>query len=170
MNRDKIFDLWLVRVLLYGVPFGVFMGVFTTDRGHVASGWVSSIVAGVLFGLVMGSAHRRQQLAREQRTAGLTTQNRTLAVRASRCGPIPGDPATRAAAAALTRDLLEQITSQRGKNLAVFGAFILLALVQALTSSPWFWLGVLVFAAAVVVQLREPRKLHRRLAQLHNAA
>lgn len=90
-------------------------------------------------------------------------------MRASRRGPIPDDPATRAAAAALTRYQLEQSTGQRNKNLAIFGAFGLLELVQAVTSSPWWWLAVLMFAALIVAQLQQPLTLRRRLALLNTA-
>ena len=173
MNWGGIRSTWWFRALLYGVPFGVAAALLAVHRGHPSGieNWlINGVFSGVLFGLLMGWATRRQQAAREQRTAaftaGLTAQDRTLAVRASRRGPIPDDPATRAAAAALTEDQLERTTSQRNWNLAGLGVFVVLELVQALTSSPWFWLAVLLFAAAIVVQLRAPRTLRRRLAQL----
>lgn len=152
--------------MLYGVPFGFLMGLSAAHQGLI-----TGIFTGAAFGLAMNWLTQRQQAAREQRTAaftaGLPLQDRTLALRASRRGPIPDDPATRAAAAALTRYQLERTTSQRTKNLVGLGAFALLELAQALTSSPWFWLGVLLFAALIVAQLREPQTLHRRLAQLN---
>jgi len=78
----------------------------------------------------MGRGTRRQQVAREQRTAaftaGLTAERRTLAVRASRRGPVPDDPAIRAAAVGVTEDRLEQSISQRSKNLAIFAVIGLL--------------------------------------------
>lgn len=121
----------------------------------------------------MSRVIRRQQVAREQRTAactgGLTPERRALAVRASRRGPVPDDAATRAAAAALTRYQLEQTTTQRNKNVAIFGAVGVLELVLALTSSPWWWLAVLMFVALIVAQSREPRTLRRRLALLNPA-
>lgn len=90
-------------------------------------------------------------------------------MRASRRGPVPDDPATRAAAAGLARDQLEQSISQRSKNLTIFGVIGLLELVMALTSSRWYWLAVLVFAAVSVAQLRQPQNLRRRLARLSPA-
>lgn len=159
--------------MLYGVPFGVLMGLFAAYRRHgsnVVAGLIVGIISGVLFGVLMTAVTRRQQAARDQRTAaftaGLTAQSRKSAMRASRRGPVPGDPATRAAAAALTRDRLEQSISQRRRSLTGFSVLALLQLVQALTSSPWFWLGVLLFATSIVAQLREPRKLRRRLSRL----
>lgn len=173
MNRGGNRSKWLSRALLYGAPFGVVMGLFAAHRAHgsgLTDGLINGAISGVLFGVFMRVVTRRQQVAQEQRTAaftaGLSLQDRTLAVRASRRGPIPDDPATRAAAAALTRDQLERTTSQRNRNLALFGAIGLLEVAQALTSSPWFWLGVLVFAGVIVAQLREPQKLRRRVAQL----
>ena len=91
-------------------------------------------------------------------------------MRASRRGPVPDDPATRAAAAGFTRDQLEQLMSQRSKNLTVIGVLGLLELVLAVTSSPWWWLLVLVWAWLFVAQLRQPQNLRRRLAQLNAAA
>ncbi len=117
----------------------------------------------------MGWGTRRQPVAREQRTAGLTAERRTLAVRASRRGPVPDDPAIRAAAAGVTEDQLEQSISQRSKNLAIFAVIGLLELVMALTSSPWYWVATLMFAALFVAQLKEPRTLRRRLALLSAA-
>lgn len=160
--------------MLYGVPFGVLMGLFAAYRrgADVVDGLVTGIVSGVLFGVWMSVVAGRQQAARARRTApftaGLTAQGRALAVRASRRGPVPGDSAVRAAAA-LARDQLEQTTSQRGRNLAGMAAFTVLELVMALTSSPWFWLAVLLFAGFFVALLRQPRALVRRLSRLDAA-
>lgn len=177
VTRDKLLKLWWFQALLFGMPFGVITGLFAAHQGHgggVADGVIIGIVGGVVFGLAMGWVARRQQASREQRTAhftaGLTVEGRALAVRASRRGPVPDDPVTRAAAAGLTRDQLEQSISQRSKNFAIFGAIGLLELVLALTLSPWSWLAVLIFAALIVVQLQQPQILRRRLAQLNTPA
>lgn len=175
VNRGKIRNTGWSRTLLYGVPFGVLMGLFAAHRhGYDAiDGLITGTFSGILFGLLMSVVTHRQQVAREQRTAavtgGLTAENRTLAMRASRRGPVPADPAIRAAAAGLTRDQLEQSITQRSKNLAIFGVLGLLELVMALTSSPWYWLAVLMFAALLVAQLRQPQTLRRRLARLNTA-
>lgn len=176
VNRDKIGNLWWVQVLTSGVPFGVLMGLFAAHRGHgsgVADGLGTGLVVGLLFGVFMALAARRQQVARDQRTAaftgGLTPERRTVAVRASRRGPVPDDPAIRTAAAALTQDQLEQSINQRSKNLTIFGVIGVLELVMALTSSRWYWLAVLMFAAVSVAQLRQPQALRRRLALLNPA-
>jgi len=176
VNRDKIRHLWWVRALILGVVFGVVMGLFAAHRhGYdVVDGLITGIFSGVLFGLFMSRATRRQQVAREQRTAaftgGLTPERRTVAVRASRRGPVPDDPAIRAAAAGLARDQLGQSISHRSKNLTIFGVIGLLELVMALTSSSWYWLAVLMFAALIVAQLRQPQALRRRLALLNPTA
>lgn len=176
VDRDKIFNLWWVRVLTSGVPFGVLMGLFAAHRhgSDVVDGLITGTVSGVLFGWFMSWATRRQEVAREQRTAAFTgrliLEHRALAVRASRRGPVPDDPAIRAAAAALTRDQLGQSISQRSKNIAIFGVIGLLELVLALTSSRWYWLAVLMFAALIVAQLRQPQALRRRLALLNPTA
>jgi len=176
VDRDKIFNLWWVRVLTSGVPFGVVMGLFAAHRhgSDAADGLINGAVSGVLFGVFMAWATRRQQVAREQRTAvftgGLTPERRAMAVRASRRGPVPDDAAIRTAAVGLARDQLEQSISQRSKNLTIFGVIGLLELVMALTSSRWYWLAVLMFAAVSVAQLRQPQALRRRLALLNPAA
>lgn len=177
VNRDKIRDLWWVQALLFGVVFDVVIGVFAAHRHHgsgVAAGLVTGVIGGVLFGLAMGWVTRRQLVARDRRTAaataGLTAERRTQAVRASRRGPIPDDPAIRAAAAGLTRDDLEQSLSYRSKNLTIFSIIAVLELVLALTSSRWYWLAALVFAALIVAQLRQPQALRRRLTLLNPTA
>lgn len=176
VNREKLLRSWWFQAVLFGVPFGVLMGLLGPYRRHgsgLAAGLITGVIAGVLFGLAMGWFTRRQRLAWERRTAaftaGLTAEGRTLAMRAARRGRVPADPAIRAAVAGLTRDQLEQSISQRGKNLAIFGGIGFLELVMAVTSSRWFWLAVLMFAAFFVVQLRQPRALHRRLARLDAA-
>jgi len=128
VNRDKIRDLWWVQAMLFGVVFGVVMGLFAAHQSHgsgVADGLVTGSIGGVVFGLAMGWGTRRQQVAREQRTAavtaGLTAERRTQALRVSRRGPIPDDPAIRAAAAGLARDQLGQSISHRSENLTIFG-------------------------------------------------
>lgn len=170
VNRDKIFNLWWVQAMLLGVVFGVVMGLFAAHQSRgsgVAAGLVTGSIGGVLFGLVMGWVTRRQLVARDRRTAavtaGLTAERRTQALRASRRGPVPDDPAIRAAAAGLTRDQLEQSISYRSKNIAIFGVIGLLELVVlALTSSRWYWPAVLMFAAVIVTQWRQPQALRRQ--------
>ncbi len=176
VERGKLLKLWWVQAVIFGVQFGVVTGLFAAHRGHgssVADGLITGSIGGVVFGLAMGWGTRRQQVAREQRTAaftaGLTAERRMLAVRASRRGPVPDDPAIRAAAAGLTEDRLEQSISQRSKNLAIFGVIGLLELASALTSSPWYWVAALIFTALFVAQLRQPRTLRRRLALLSAA-
>ncbi len=177
VNRDKIRDLWWVQAMLSGVVFGVVMGLFAAEQSHgfgVAAGLVAGSIGGVLFGLVVAWVIRRQLVARDRRTAavtaGLTAERRIQALRASRRGPVPGDPAIRAAAAGLTHDDLEQSISHRSKNLTSFSIIGLLDLVLALTSSRWYWPAVLMFAAVIVAQLRQPQALRRRLALLNPAA
>ena len=154
------------------MPFGVLTGLSDAHRrgNHGVDGWITGTVSGVLFGVFMSVIAGRQQAAREQRTAvftaGLSAPDRALAVRASRRGPIPDDPAICAAAARLTRDRLEQSIRQRGRNLAGLAVFAVLELVEVVTSSRWYWLAVLMFAASFVAQLRQPGTLHRRLSQL----
>lgn len=175
VNWNKVRSLWWVRALVGGVPFGVLMGLFAAHRhgSDVVDGLITGIFSGVLFGLFMSWATRRQEVAREHRTAaftgGLTPEHRGSAVQASRRGPVPGDPAIRAAAAALARDQLGQSINQRSKNLTIFGVIGLLELVMALTSSSWYWLAALLFAALIVAQLRQPQALRRRLALLNPA-
>lgn len=111
--------------MLYGGPFGVLMGSLGAHRTHrfdAVEGLITVVFTGVLFELAMGWMTQRQRAAREQRTAaftaGLTARSRTMALRASWRGPIPEDPATRAAAAAMFRYQLERTTSQRSRSLS----------------------------------------------------
>ena len=173
VNREKLLGSWWFLAVLFGAPFGVVMGLFGAHRRHesgLAVGLTAGVIGGVFFGLAMSWITRRQRQAWERRTAaftaGLTAEGRTSAIRAARRGRVPADPAIRAAVAGLTRDQLEQSVSQRGKNLAIFGGIGLLELVMAMTSSPWFWLAVVMFAALFVAQLLQSKTLHRRLARL----
>ncbi len=171
MTRGKVLERWWGRALVYGVPFGVVMGLFDPDgRDSLLERLVTGVIAGVGFGLLMGWATQRQLVARRQRTAaftaGLTEQGLRSAERASRKGPVPNDPAVNAAAAALARFQLEEITRHRNQVLVIFGVGTLAGAVFAVTGSPWWWLCVLVFAAMIALQLLQPRMLRKRLVLL----
>lgn len=59
MDRDKLLKLWWVRALIFGVPFGVVMGLFAAHRGHgsgVADGLINGTISGALFGLAMAGS------------------------------------------------------------------------------------------------------------------
>ena len=137
MRREEFLDRWWGRGLLYGALFGVVMGLVNSSSHPVSvvERLVTGVVAGVVFGLSMGWGTQRQWTARRRRTAaftaGLTDERRRLAVRASHRGPVPDDPGTRVAAAALARDRLDELTRQRTQALVIFGLVTVMGAVSS---------------------------------------
>ena len=75
VNREKLLGSWWFLAALFGVPFGVLMGLFMAHRRHgsgLAAGLTAGVISGVLFGLAMAWVTRRQRLAWQQRTAPFT--------------------------------------------------------------------------------------------------
>ena len=156
--------------MLYGVLFGVMWGSFDFDhRDSVRERVLIGVIAGVLFGLVLGWVTRGAHDVRRQRTAaftsGFTEERRRLAERASRRGPVPDDPQTRAAAAALARYRLEGVIRLRTAGLVSLG-LVTLAWVFLAMTRPLGWLVVLALVGMFVFLVLQPRMVRDRLALL----
>ncbi|MGY2080853.1 hypothetical protein [Modestobacter sp. SYSU DS0657] len=163
---------WWAQSLLVGllstlVGFGAALLVSHDDLGRdLPQSLLSGLVLGVAAGLgTAWNAHREDARFREV-TAGLGDDESRAAHRAARRGPVPADPRVRDAAVRLLDGRLSVATGHPVPTLAcvlLVGGY---AAVQALTRTPWWWLGVLVALGAGVSWYREPARLRRRRAEL----
>ncbi|WP_432946492.1 hypothetical protein ACQPXM_08375 [Kribbella sp. CA-253562] len=157
-----------------GVMYGVLFALGTHYLGDV--GWTAALIMGGIgapfFGVAMGFVSRqlKQTIAPTAGGDELTRKQRGIALRAAQRGPIPADPAVRAAAAEYARRHLDQADKRWTRILIAFGAFFLLVgFVVGLVDDdrPWWralpaLCGVVLFAYLLI----QPRHLRRRIAAL----
>ena len=158
---------WVHRVVS-GVLFGGSTALVPGVRGD--SSWPASlaggVVAGLVFGLVMGSWSYRT--ARGTRTAigDLSPRERRTAARASWRGAAPTDPAVRDAAVRMVDHQLALYLPLRAFTLLVGALFLVGYVVAAVVSAPGWWLAAAFWAGMVALSLLAPGRLRRRRAML----
>jgi membrane associated rhomboid family serine protease len=164
---------WAVGTLsgiLYGVLFALVTHYLMDLR------WTGALVAGGIgapfFGVAMGFLSRQMKRMMAPTVGGdeLTRKQRQIAFRAAQRGPIPEDPAVRAAAAEYARRHLDQAERRWTRFVIAFGAFFLLvSCVVGLFDDdrPW-WRALLPLCGAALFSylLFQPRRLRRRIAAL----
>jgi hypothetical protein len=159
---------WWVLSLVSGALFGVAMTLFAAltqgERWPVAV--VGGVLAGVLFGAVMGPLLARQNRRLRDSIGSASAEDLRRARRAARGGPAPADPEQRALAHRLVTTQLGELRRRRRVSVAVFSVFLVLEGLMAVTYSPWFWLAAAFFAAMLALVLLLPRRLERRAAEL----
>ncbi|MFI5706561.1 hypothetical protein [Kribbella sp. NPDC051620] len=162
---------WLTGILtglLYGVLFALATRYLITH--HWTSALIAGAATGIPFGIVMTVVQRRTKALFASLPGDLTRQQRGRAVRASRRGPVPADPAVRAAALEFARRQLERYQTRWMRVLLVVLPilFVLTAVSNLLGDDRSWWRAVPQLAAAVAftVMAFEPRRLRRRIALL----
>jgi MFS family permease len=160
--------MW-VYGLVSGLLFGTAMTGFSALRDDGGS-WrlriVLGVLAGILFGVGMSVFMRRDFGASRDELVALTVEQRRAVLRAAGRGPAPSDPEIRAVALRQAQRGLDLLRRRRLSSLVVFGLALVLEASLALTSSPWWWFAVAMFAAAVAAQFILPRRLERRIGIL----
>ena len=161
LARASRWQLGVIMGLSCGLIAGLLVGVVFGD------GWSGALPAGIgtaVGGLILGTTIVHGQLQRQAEAVGvLSGPVRRSAGRASLWGPVPEDPATRAAAYALTQHALAE--QRRGRVFGVVNTLVVVAVlvVLAIQASPWWWIavalgvGLPVFGGFVL-----PRRLRRR--------
>ena len=158
---------WWVLALVTGVPFGLVMGVVgALGSRSVYGALTGAVVGGVLFGAIMSVVLRRMQRRVPASYTAAPDDLRRVATRAVRGGPVPQDPAVRAATLDLARFRLAELEGQRWWSAAVFVLGAVGTAALALTRSPWWWLGTLEFVFFLVLAVRQRRQLRRRVVEL----
>lgn len=161
---------WWALSLLHGAYFGVFMTLVLRTQGL---SWrpaaIGGAVAGLLFGAIVGPLSRRLMDRSLAAVGDLSPERRRVAGRAALRGPVPADPEVREDARRLAAHARDEVRRQRTFNTLAFGAFTVLGVYLAITSSPWFWLSVLVFVLFAVLSPVYAWHLERRIARLADA-
>jgi hypothetical protein len=164
---------WAVGTLL-GILYGVVCALGTRYLFDLR--WTGALIVGgigaPLFGVAMGFLNRqmRQLMAPTAGGDELTRKQRGMALRAAQRGPIPEDPAVRAAAAEYARRHLHQAEKRWNRIMIAFGAFFLLAsfVVGVFDDDRPWWRSLLPLCGAAVFSylLFQPRRLRRRITAL----
>jgi hypothetical protein len=161
-----------VSSVISGVLFGAAMTVYSVVRdGSLPWAYltVMGALVGAAFGITLHLLVGRELGASRAELAALPLDQRREALRAMGRHPVPTDPTVRRVAlnqALATRDLYRRRTRF---TLATFGVFLLLEAFLAITSSPWYWAAVALFAVMAAAQVVLPRRLDRRIALLSDS-
>lgn len=163
---DKSKRGWLPGALV-GLLFGVFMGIFAYVQDR--NGWVAvilAVMAGAVFGFAMDRVFRRQRRDATRQLGPLAQRLDRRTVRNAVRGPVPPDPAQRQEQLQIVEFQLEQAQRNPVLGYLVFGTLTPVAVVQAITTSPWFWLGAALFAYLLVITPITLARLKRRRVAL----
>jgi hypothetical protein len=168
---------WWVLSVVTGVPFGVAMVVGfqvllpsvgqTTRSLPLIANVILGMIAGIAFGAVMGPLAARHNRRALSVLGPLPAEDFAVVLRAAARGPVPADPRLRRAAGRLAQLRLDELNRNWARTSAMFLLFFLLEVYAAVVTSAWFWLGALVCASVIAGQLWFPRRLRRRIEQLH---
>ncbi|ADB34665.1 hypothetical protein Kfla_5659 [Kribbella flavida DSM 17836] len=160
-----------VTFLLGGVPFGVVMGAFIKqDDGS----WTEAVVGGVLIGIFFGAAMVRLGVTWDRATAEaegeLPEDKLAAAYRAADGGPIPEDPEVRAAARRIALAFASFSSGRmRRFTLVMLVVLIDVTVVAAILDSPWVLVYTVFFSGVFAVLWWTPRRSRRRAEELSRA-
>ncbi|WP_132289279.1 hypothetical protein [Kribbella sp. VKM Ac-2568] len=159
---------WWVSAVMGGVLFGVVMGAFTKlDGSSWTAAGVGALVTGVPFGLVAGWWSARWQRGMKDAEGGLPADKVRLAHRAVMGGAVPKDEEVRSAALRIASTYLADYTGRTRRLSILVMVFLLIGTVTgAVSESPWALLGALVPAVLLYTQWYWPRRLRRRIRSL----
>jgi len=159
---------WWVSAVMGGVLFGVVMGAFTRlDGSSWTEAGVGALVTGVPFGLVTGWWSARWQRGMKDAEGGLPPDKVQLAHRAAIGGAVPEDEEVRSAALRIASRYLADYTGRTRKLSIIVPVFLLIgSVVGAVSESPWALLGAPVPAVLLYSQWYWPRRLRRRIRSL----
>jgi Flp pilus assembly protein TadB len=164
--------IWALAVAL-GTPIALVLAPLLHYGRH--DSWPEAGVAAVLCGALGGamtalSSRRRATRSREAIGEAAESVQDRVASRATLRGPLPDDPAERAATVRLIDSQIAELRSRRVGTLVLFPAVIALFGWIALVRAPWAWLAVAVAVAAFVFVLRTPGMLERRADRLRQGS
>lgn len=160
---------WWVLGIVQGLLFTLIFAAGAAITGHetFTSTLPGALIAGVVFGALMGPASARM---RQRLLAGLPAQaspeQQRAGARAARRGPVPSDPVIQQVAVHLVQRRLQEARHGRVRQLLTFGAFTLVYLGLALVWSRWWLLAAALFSLFLVLAWVEPARLQHRLGRL----
>ena len=151
--------LWLVNALILTLVWILFL------RFAAGEAWPGALVQGPLFGVVLGlflSLVERRQFRRQREAVGEGDVATRVAARPTLTGPVPTDPAERAAALRLVEHQLAEFGRRRTRSVVLQLAFVVVGGWLALERSPWWWMAVVMGIAFLAIILLTQRRLERR--------
>jgi hypothetical protein len=166
--RERMLNapVW-VRALISGAMFGVLWVLYM--RFVQGESWTVALAFGVLAGAFFGALFgpiQHRQLAGVRDAAARSPEGLSARVRrAASRGPVPAEPEIREAAHGLVVAQLRPLERQRIWGPAFFLLMAVLAVFEAVTQSPWWWLAV-VFWISVAAGHRYALLRLRRRAEL----
>lgn len=159
---------WWVLSLAQGALFTAIFaaGTALTDHESFISALPASLIAGVIFGALMGpkTARMRNDMLADLPTA--SPEQRRVGMRAARRGPAPTDPTVRQVAIHIAEQRLALALRGRRRQLLVFGLGTVGYVAASLWWSRWWLIGAVVFLSFFLASMYEPRRWLRRLALL----
>ena len=124
------------------------------------------MIVGALFGLLMerilGPAAARAQQRIAQLSVGLSPSQRRSALMSCRRGPVPDDPAVRAAALQIADYRLTEADRQRTANIMMPIVFVALGAVLAVTATPVWWGVTAIMIVSLCLGLWQRRQTRRQ--------
>lgn len=153
----------VLRAAATGVLFGAALSsAFLLTGGALMPAIVGGVVGALLFGIAMfrSAGFMRTQAVRAREALGfdLTPAVRRDAVR----GRPSADPQQRRRQLTVVDHLLGRIRPAALRNIVIFVALAGLQVVQAVTTSSWFWLGAAFFGLLALATPWEIARLRRR--------
>lgn len=159
---------WWALSLAQGALFTVILaaGTALTDHRSFISALPTSLIAGVVFGALMGPKTARM---RNDMLAGLpavSLEQRRVGMRAARRGPTPTDPTVRQVAVHIAEQRLALALRGQRQQLLIFGLGPVGYVAASVWWSRWWLIGAVVFLAFFLTSMHEPRRWLRRLTLL----
>lgn len=164
------------RILLGAVgQFVVMAGAWAAGNLAMGRSAGDALAGGAMWGGLMVTAftimrisHHRKHLSGAPRE--LTLRQRERAVRASRGGPIPLDPALRVEALRLARALDTEDRSSTTTLYVIAALVIIGAGIAAVVASPWWGVLIVLWVPWCAVAVYARGRSSRRIAELEHAA
>jgi uncharacterized membrane protein len=171
--RDRLLSMptWALLLVTGLLWFAVLFVIGLIEDDDLWRAFVPAAIGGVIMAAAT-TFPLRYGLRTEQRALGDVSQfDQRVALRAARKGPVPADPAARAAALRLAEKNLEQVRRSRPLLAAAGSLFVVAQIGLAFSSSSvWNLLLLVPLVPALAFSLfRRPGRLRARVAVLSQA-
>jgi hypothetical protein len=167
--RDRFLSLpvWALFLILGAAWCAVFFVVNLISGDDLAHTVVLAAIGGAVMGVATVAPLKFRWRVEQRALGGVAPTDRSMAIRASRSGPVPTDPEVRTAALELAQGDLRRQLRARPWMAAVLVLLVISEIGIALTSSPWSLLVLAPLVPIMVFQLFVfPQRLRERIALL----
>jgi len=173
VNEWLLTASWWQRALAMGVPSAAAIALVLRlgEGAHWESAVLGGLVAGLVIGPALGAMVGRQNRSRLAAVGDAPDDVRSrVAARSTLSGPVPADPAERAATARLIDSQLAEMRRRRLFSLVSLTGVLGWTTYLAIAGSPWLWAAVAAVAGLLVLVLLVPGRLERRARLLREGA